>query len=64
MCEAAGTSLTLRPGEVNPEAVAQAVRRLLDEPSFAVASQRAAAEIAAMPSPAETVNTLHTLFVT
>ena len=64
MCERAGTSLTLRPGEVNPEAIARAVRRLLDEPSFAAASQRVAAEIAAMPGPAEIVATLHTLFVT
>ncbi len=61
MCETAGTSLTLRPTEVNPEAIARAVRRLLDEPSFAAASQRAAAEIAAMPGPAEVAATLHTL---
>jgi hypothetical protein len=61
MCETAGTSLTLRPSEVNAEAIARAVRRLLDEPSFAAASQRAAAEIAAMPGPAEVAATLHTL---
>jgi UDP:flavonoid glycosyltransferase YjiC (YdhE family) len=61
MCEAAGTSLTLRPGGVDPAAITRAVRRLLDEPSFAVASQRVAAEIAVMPGPAEVAATLRTL---
>ena len=62
ICDAAGTSLTLRPDDVSPEAIARAVRRLLDEPSFAAASQRVAAEIAAMPDAAEVAATLRTLF--
>lgn len=62
MCETAGASLTLRPGEAISVAIARAVRRLLDEPSFAAASRRAAAEIAAMPGPTEVADTLRTLF--
>jgi UDP:flavonoid glycosyltransferase YjiC (YdhE family) len=62
ICETTGASLTLRPGEVNPVAIVRAVRRLLDEPSFAAESRRAAAEIAAMPGPTEVADTLRTLF--
>ena len=62
MCETAGATLTLRPGEAISVAIARAVRRLLDEPSFAAASRRAAAEIAAMPGPTEVADTLRTLF--
>jgi len=61
ICEAAGSSLTLRPGDVSPIAIADAVGRLLDEPSFAASSRRAAAEIATMPGPAETAGTLRAM---
>ncbi len=59
--DAAGCSLSLRPGDVSPAAIADAVRRLLDEPSFAAASRRTAAEIATMAGPAEIAGTLRAL---
>jgi UDP:flavonoid glycosyltransferase YjiC (YdhE family) len=46
---------------VSPAAIADAVRRLLNEPSFAAASRRAAAEIATMPGPAEIARTLRAM---
>jgi len=48
---AAGAALALDPTEVSAEAVAGAVRRLLDDASFAAAVRSVAAEIAAMPAP-------------
>ncbi len=48
---AAGAALALDPTEVSAEAVAGAVRRLLDDASFAAAARSVAAEIAAMPAP-------------
>ncbi len=53
-CVAAGTAVVLRPDELTPNAVRAALRRVLDEPSYALAAQALAAEIAAMPTPAET----------
>jgi UDP:flavonoid glycosyltransferase YjiC (YdhE family) len=58
MLERAGVGLVLLPGEVTPAAVRDAVRRVLWEPSFATAAQRAAAEIAGMPGPDEVVEKL------
>lgn len=48
-----GAGLALAPDEVDPAAVATAVRRLLDEGSFRACAGEVAAEIAAMPSPDE-----------
>ena len=49
----AGAALCLKPSEVSADSVREAVRRLLDEPSFRAASQTIAEEIAGMPDPSE-----------
>jgi UDP:flavonoid glycosyltransferase YjiC (YdhE family) len=56
--ERAGAGLRLVGPDATPEAIAEAVRRLLDEGSFARAASRLSAEIAAMPSPADVVRRL------
>jgi UDP:flavonoid glycosyltransferase YjiC (YdhE family) len=53
LLERAGIGRALRPGAVTPENVRQAVRQVLDEPSYGASARRAAAEIAAMPSAAD-----------
>jgi UDP:flavonoid glycosyltransferase YjiC (YdhE family) len=57
MIEDAGAGLTALP-----EGVASAIRRVLDEPGFASAVQRLAAEIAAMPSAAAVAADLRARF--
>jgi hypothetical protein len=57
MIEDAGAGLTALP-----EGVASAIRRVLDEPGFASAAQRLAAEIAAMPSAAAVAADLRARF--
>ena len=54
----AGAGLSLAPAELTPESVAAAVTRLLTEPAFASAAGRVAAEIAAMPAPADVLTRL------
>jgi UDP:flavonoid glycosyltransferase YjiC (YdhE family) len=49
MCASAGTAVSLEPDGVNAETLVDAVRRVLADPNFAVASNRCAAEITAMP---------------
>jgi UDP:flavonoid glycosyltransferase YjiC (YdhE family) len=56
-----GAGLCLLPEEITALAVADAVQRLLDEPGYRRAASGLADEIAAMPSPAETVRTLERL---
>jgi L-noviosyl transferase len=51
--QAAGAGLALPIGEQAPEAVADAVSRILAEPEFTTAAQRLRDEIAAMPSASE-----------
>lgn len=51
MCTRAGTAVTVLPGRVDPTTVANAVRRVLHEPGYAVAARKAADEIDAMPGP-------------
>jgi UDP-N-acetylglucosamine:LPS N-acetylglucosamine transferase len=58
----AGAGFTLGPGEVSPESIRHAVRSVLDEPSYATAARRIAAEIVALPSPAEVADTLRRRF--
>ena len=53
-----GAGLSLMPDEITEDAVADAVRRLLDEPSFAARTVRARDEIAAMPTPADAITAL------
>lgn len=49
------------PDVATGEAIASAVMRLLDEPSFRVAAQEVSAEITGMPSPADVVDVLSEL---
>ena len=49
-CAAAGAAVVVRPEELTAEAVRLALRRILDEPSFAEAARAVQAEIAAMPT--------------
>jgi UDP:flavonoid glycosyltransferase YjiC (YdhE family) len=58
---ASGAGLALEPDDVSPDAVAAAVARLISEDVFARASSGLAAEIAAMPHPAEHVPRLEAL---
>ena len=58
---ASGAALTLAPGEASPDAVAEAVGRLLQEPAFAGAARRLADEIEAMPGPDEVAGALEGL---
>ncbi|MFI6069196.1 glycosyltransferase [Micromonospora sp. NPDC051227] len=50
---ASGAGLALMPGQADPAAIAAALRRLLDEPTFTEAARRIGAEVATMPSPDE-----------
>jgi UDP:flavonoid glycosyltransferase YjiC (YdhE family) len=49
------------PGEATGAAIADGVRRLLAEPSFRSAAAGVAAEIAALPRPADVVPALEAL---
>jgi len=60
-CREAGVARCLLPAEVGPEAVRRAVRVLLDDPSYRDRAGRMAAEIAAMPAPADVVPALEEL---
>ncbi|MFE9193461.1 glycosyltransferase [Micromonospora sp. NPDC007208] len=55
---ASGAGLALMPGQADPAAIAAALRRLLDEPTFTEAARRIAAEVATMPSPDEVAERL------
>lgn len=57
----AGAALALLPGEAEPAAIRTAVGRLLGEPSFRAAARGIAADIAAMPAPAEVAGVLAAL---
>lgn len=60
-CTAAGVARTLLPGQVTAEAVRRDIRALLSEPSYGQRARHVAAEIAAMPTPAEGVGLLEQL---
>ncbi|WP_327296770.1 glycosyltransferase [Streptomyces sp. NBC_01197] len=51
-----GVALTLLPGEAPSNAVAEACRQLLSTPSYRERSQAVAAEMAALPGPAEVLD--------
>jgi glycosyltransferase len=53
-----GAALTLLPGEDTPDAVLEACRELLSTPSYRKRSQEVAAEMAALPGPAEVLELL------
>jgi UDP:flavonoid glycosyltransferase YjiC (YdhE family) len=50
--------VTIGPAALTPEAVRDAVRLVLEDPSYRDAGQRLAAELAALPAPAEVARTL------
>ena len=52
-CEAVGAAVVVRPEELTAAAVRLALKRVLEEPSFAEAAQRVQAEIQAMPTAEE-----------
>ncbi|MEU5373631.1 glycosyltransferase [Streptomyces sp. NPDC005951] len=58
-----GAALTLLPGEDTPDAVMEACRELLSTPSYRERSQEVAAEMAALPGPAEVLKVLADLEV-
>jgi len=53
-----GAGVTIGPEDLTPEAVRDAVRLVLEQPSFRDAARRLAAELAALPEPAEVARTL------
>ncbi|MEH1164401.1 glycosyltransferase [Micromonospora sp. CPCC 205539] len=55
---ASGAGLALMPGQADPAAIAAALRRLLDEPTFTAEARRISAEVAAMPTPDQVVERL------
>jgi UDP:flavonoid glycosyltransferase YjiC (YdhE family) len=56
-----GAGISLVPGEVTPETVADAVSRLLGDDSFAAAARRVSASIASMPAPDDVAAVLERL---
>lgn len=61
ICTAAGVARTLLPGDVSAETVRRGIRALLSEPAYGQRARDVAAEIAAMPPPAERVDLLERL---
>jgi UDP:flavonoid glycosyltransferase YjiC (YdhE family) len=57
---AAGAGLALPPGTATPEGVAKSAAAVLADPSFAAGARAIAAQIAAMPAPAEVAEQLAT----
>jgi UDP:flavonoid glycosyltransferase YjiC (YdhE family) len=60
-CVAAGVGRRLLAGEVTPESVRAGVRALLDDPAYRERATKVAAEIDAMPTPADGVRLLERL---
>ena len=59
-CEAVGAAVVVRPEELTAAAVRLALKRVLDEPSFAEAARRVQAEIQAMPTAEEVASRFET----
>ena len=57
----ADLALSLTPEEATVDAIAAAMARILDEPSFAEAARRAANQLTSMPGPNEIVRTIERL---
>jgi UDP:flavonoid glycosyltransferase YjiC (YdhE family) len=53
MLARSGAAISLPPGDVTADRVAEAVRHLLDDPSFTTAARAIAEEIAGMPTAEE-----------
>jgi MGT family glycosyltransferase len=62
MLEEAGAAHVLQPGEESSDHIRDGVRRILDEPEYARAARRVAAEIAAMPDPKDVADSLRARF--
>jgi UDP:flavonoid glycosyltransferase YjiC (YdhE family) len=60
-CEVLGVGLRLLPADVSPEAVRRSVRTLIDSPDFTARAGDVAAEIRAMPAPADLVPAMEAL---
>lgn len=60
-CRAAGVAIVIQPRELTAAAVREATGRLLGDPSFRTRAAAVAAEIAAMPGPAEAVGRVESL---
>ena len=58
---AAGAGLVVLPGDLAPEAVRAALRRLLDEPTFVNRASEISNEIADMPPPQAAIRALERL---
>jgi hypothetical protein len=57
-CEQAGAGITVAPSEVTVQTVHDAIERVLADPAFRVAAGEVAAQLAAMPAPAEVADLL------
>jgi MGT family glycosyltransferase len=57
----AGVGLSLTPGQLNPDAIRDAIARLFADPSFRDAANKVSASIASMPAPDEVAALLETL---
>jgi UDP:flavonoid glycosyltransferase YjiC (YdhE family) len=62
MLERAGVAHVLQPGEESSDHIRDGVRRILEEPEYARAARRVAAEIVAMPGPKEVADSLRARF--
>jgi UDP-N-acetylglucosamine:LPS N-acetylglucosamine transferase len=62
MLERAGLADVLQPGEDSSDRIRDRVRRILEEPEYARAARRIAAEIAAMPGPKDVADSLRARF--
>lgn len=60
-CTALGLGLALDPVAATPEAISEAVTRVLAEPAYRRAAERMRAEIAALPPPNYAVSLLERL---
>jgi UDP:flavonoid glycosyltransferase YjiC (YdhE family) len=58
MCESAGVAVAVQPDELSADTLVDAVRQVLTDASFAAASGRCAAEIAAMPDASSVVESV------
>jgi UDP:flavonoid glycosyltransferase YjiC (YdhE family) len=63
-CVAAGVAIRLWGDDLHPEAVRDALRRVLDDDRYRKAATRLAGEIHEMPSPSEVVSILGQLAAT
>jgi UDP:flavonoid glycosyltransferase YjiC (YdhE family) len=63
-CENAGVGVSLRPGQVTPDAIRLALRRILEVPAFRQNAQHVAGEIAVMPAPNQVISQLEQMVST